>query len=420
MTRTDTWRLRRAMGTAAALLALGALAACDSTKDLLNPTPPVDPLFRSYVALGNSITAGYQSGGINDSTQRESYAALFAEQANTRYAYAALAGNGCPPPIVSIVTGQRVGGGTSATECSLRDPAGITAALNNVAVPGANVFDPTRASTPSSNTLTNLVLGGETQVARALDARPTFVSIWIGNNDLLGAAVSGILVPAAGISSGITPLDSFQVAYDSMMAALATGTSVRGGALIGVVNPVQAPIFFPAATLLASPSFRAGFEAFAGRSVTVDSNCSGSASLLSFAIVSAIRSGSHPPLISCEKSGSPTNPVGDLFVLDSAEQAMLARVVTEYNTYIMGAASAAGFAYWDPNPVLTALRAGGDVPAVPNLGNPANLFGDYFTLDGLHPSATAHALVADSLIANVNARYGTAVPLVNSMLRAPD
>jgi len=35
-------------------------------------------MFQRYVAMGNSITAGFQSGGINDSTQRRSYAVLVA------------------------------------------------------------------------------------------------------------------------------------------------------------------------------------------------------------------------------------------------------------------------------------------------------------------------------------------------------
>ena len=55
-------------------------------------------IFSSYVALGNSITAGYQSGGINDSTQRLSYAVLLAKQMGTRFAYPSLVMPGCPPP----------------------------------------------------------------------------------------------------------------------------------------------------------------------------------------------------------------------------------------------------------------------------------------------------------------------------------
>ena len=36
-------------------------------------------MFPRYVAMGNSITAGFQSAGINDSIQQQSYAVLFAQ-----------------------------------------------------------------------------------------------------------------------------------------------------------------------------------------------------------------------------------------------------------------------------------------------------------------------------------------------------
>ena len=68
----------------AAVGAVMALAACSPDKKLLGPTTPVGgDIFKSYVALGNSITAGYQSGGIVDSTQRQSYAFLLASRMGT-------------------------------------------------------------------------------------------------------------------------------------------------------------------------------------------------------------------------------------------------------------------------------------------------------------------------------------------------
>src|SRR6478672_2907631 len=104
-------------------LLLGAVtalaSACHSDDGLIGPVP-ADPMFKSFVALGNSITAGWQSGGINDSTQKQSYALLLARSMNTRYAYPALAGVGCPPPVNNLLTQTRVGGATSTgTTCQL-------------------------------------------------------------------------------------------------------------------------------------------------------------------------------------------------------------------------------------------------------------------------------------------------------------
>src|SRR4030095_5842431 len=109
--------------------ALGvALAAvgCETNREVFGPTTPVGgDIFQSYVAIGNSITAGFQSNGINDSTQRQSYALLLARSMCTRYAYPALAMRGCTAPIANTQTGALVGG-AAAGACAARVPASVT------------------------------------------------------------------------------------------------------------------------------------------------------------------------------------------------------------------------------------------------------------------------------------------------------
>ena len=100
-------------GRALAALALAApliLASCDDAT-LMSPDPEAGDVFARYVALGNSITAGFQSDGINDSTQTRSYAAFLAEGMGTRFEVPELRAPGCPPPLVNVFEGTRVGGG---------------------------------------------------------------------------------------------------------------------------------------------------------------------------------------------------------------------------------------------------------------------------------------------------------------------
>src|SRR2546425_4897788 len=93
---------------AAALGILLAVAACHQD-ELFRPYPngPLDPLFTRYVSMGNSITAGYQSGGINDSTQLQSYAVLLARQGQTPFFVPLIAQPRCPPPFRSLYTAPR-------------------------------------------------------------------------------------------------------------------------------------------------------------------------------------------------------------------------------------------------------------------------------------------------------------------------
>jgi lysophospholipase L1-like esterase len=389
--------------------AAAALLACSENRDLLGTgTATGGDIFKSYVALGNSITAGYQSGGILDSTQRQSYAKLLAGQMGTQYHYAALSAPGCPPPIANGLTGARLGGAT-APPCALRTSASVTDILNNVAVPGARVLDPTSATTVASNALTTFILGGKTQVQRALDANPTFATIWIGNNDVLEAGASGVLVPTAGVSPGIVSTQAqFQTSYDAMIQQLTDSEPNIKGVLIGVVQVAGIPLYSSGALIAATPAYQAQISAAAGKPVTIDPNCTGSASLVSVPqLIIQIRANTHPPLISCQPGSVPGTLVGDIFVLDATEQATLGATITGYNNYIKSKADAIGFAYYDPNVLLAAQRANGAIPAFPNFGSATATFGTLVSLDGIHPAAAAHKLIANDLIALINTKYGT-------------
>jgi lysophospholipase L1-like esterase len=395
----------------ATLGALMALAACSDNQKILGPSTPVGgDIFKSYVAIGNSITAGFQSGGINDSTQRQSYAALLAAQMGTQYHFAALAKPGCPAPIANTQTGARVSG-AAATACALRIGSSVTDILNNVAVPGARVLDPISNTTVASNALTTFILGGKTQVQRALDANPTFVSIWIGNNDVLEAAASGIIVPLAGVSPGIVSTQTqFLTSYDAMITQLTDSEPNLKGVLIGVVQVAAIPLLQSGALIFSSAADQAMINAATGKTVTIHANCNGSASLVSVPqLIPLIRSGAHPPLISCEAGVVPGTLVGDLFVLDATEQATLSAAINGYNNFIQGEATAIGFAYYDPNVRLAALKASGGLPAFPNLASTNQTFGTFISLDGIHPTAAAHILIANDLIGVINAKYGTTI-----------
>ena len=83
-------------------------------------------------------------------------------------------------------------------------------------------------------------------------------------------------------------------------------------------------------------------------------------------------------------------------------------LINGYNTYIKAKADSIGFAYYDPNVSLTALRTSGAIPPFPNLAAPAGTspFG-VVSFDGVHPGQQAHIRIANDLIAVINAKYAT-------------
>jgi lysophospholipase L1-like esterase len=147
-------------------------------------------------------------------------------------------------------------------------------------------------------------------------------------------------------------------------------------------------------------------------------NCTGSTALINVpSLLIAIRKyiannadpAGHPPVISCDKTTSAPYPppVGDIFVLDPAEQNTLNAAIDGYNNYISSRATTLGFAYYDPNVLFAAKRANGEIPPFPNLASGTATFGALISLDGVHPSAAAHTLIAKDLAAVINAKYAT-------------
>ncbi len=406
MSRTHTVaRGALLVGTVAGSLA--AFAACNGDTTLSGPFAN-SQIFQSYVALGNSITAGYQSGGINDSTQKLSYAVLLAKSMHTRFAYPSLVNPGCPPPVSNLLTGARVGTGSTAATCLLRSPASVTATINNVAVPGIATADPTMPVGPNANALVELFLGGETMVQKALDNSPTFATVWVGNNDILAPALSGF--PA-----GATAITTFTANYSKMIDQLVAGAPGIKGVLIGVVQVAGAPLLFQAG-VLASPAAAAAAAQVAGRPVTLDPlTCAGAnaAALVNFQYLVAIKARPGAPAggtVYCQKvlGGGAADP-GDNGILDITEQATVGATINSYNAFIKAKADAIGFAYYDPNVLLAAQRASGAIPAFPNLASTTAPFGQLFSFDGVHPSAAAHILIANELVSTINAKYGTSL-----------
>jgi lysophospholipase L1-like esterase len=422
---------------AAAALAALALAACvgdgDDLATLQNPANG-GVLFTRYVSLGNSITAGFQSGGIVDSLQRNSYANLLAQRAAAPFDQPLFQGAGCPQPFSAPLTPVA----TPAGSCVRVDAGGPT---SNLAVPGARIAD--LFLTPSDPTnafhrLYGLITGGKSEAQAMIDLHPSFVSVWIGNNDALAAAVSGVLGPVtAGADSNLTRLSSFNASADQMAAAV-RNSGAQGAMLIGVVfADSAAPILQPGAFFFLARDAAGNFQ---GK--PVNANCSpvtalGTPNPLSQNLVSFQILSSALPEINCAGTVG-----GGAFVLDAAERTVLDTRIAAYNSKLQALATANGWLYINPMDILRPFVALNGASAVTNgrynqdrkcqllatattaaqfqtavlnscpvTGATAapNFFGTLISFDGVHPSTAAHVIVARSLAGSINTRFGTAL-----------
>jgi hypothetical protein len=175
-----------------------------------------------YVSLGDSLAAGFSNGALVESHQRVSVPALIARQARVDGFEQPLVGEpGIPAELalVGLVPVPTIAP-KSADQGAPLSPS-LPRPYNNLAVPSATVQD---ALVTQAGGYHDIVLRGQgSQVAQAASLAPTFVTLWIGNNDVLGAVVRGTAVD--GVT--LTPVASFKSAYEQVAAALkATGASV--------------------------------------------------------------------------------------------------------------------------------------------------------------------------------------------------
>ncbi|MEO0060131.1 MAG: hypothetical protein RLZZ312_1778 [Bacteroidota bacterium] len=225
--------------------------------------------FAKYVAVGNSLTAGYSDGTLFIEGQKGAWSTLLANK------FADVGGGEFKIPFMADnVGGFKIGGavfqgprlfwngsaptpaaGVPSTEITTR----LTGPFNNMGVPGAKSFhllapgygsvaglpanaNPFFVRFASSNTAT--VLGDA--VAQA----PTFFSLWIGNNDVLGYAISGgtgtnqtgNLNPATYGPNDITDPNVFASVYNTLLDG--TNGLTKGGAK-GVVSNIPSVTSVP-------------------------------------------------------------------------------------------------------------------------------------------------------------------------------
>lgn len=202
--------------SAAAVSALFLFQSCDNDFD--NDVTSVavtkgEADFTRYIALGNSLTSGYRDNALYVDGQNESYPNMLAQQMK-------LAGGGdfkqplmgdnlggiaavgfSNKLILSVVNGSLSPVPASGTGSTTLANIYSSGPYQNMGVPGAKSF---HLVAPGYGSAQNLALGAANPyfvrfassattsvLADAMAQKPTFYSLWIGNNDVLSYATNG-------------------------------------------------------------------------------------------------------------------------------------------------------------------------------------------------------------------------------------
>jgi lysophospholipase L1-like esterase len=444
--------------------------------------------FTNYVALGNSLTAGYSDGALFIAGQEASLANILAGS------FSAAGGGDFTTPFMADNLGGMTLGGTpifgnrlfldfssgspNPTEVSGQGTTEVsnilTGPFNNLGVPGAksyhllasgygnvagvqaglaNPYFARFASNPNTTILED-----------ALAQNPTFFTLWIGNNDVLGYATSGgsgidqagNLDPStyAGndISDPLVVANAINTLLQNLTASGAKGVIANIPDVISVPyfttvphNPV--PLDEATAALLngAYAAYNGGLAQLQGlgaisaeeverRTISFSPGEGNAVVILDEDLTDL--TGFNPALINMRQAteedllvltarsfiGSLANPqdptsingvaipLADQWALTPEEQEVINNAVAAYNQSIDALAQQYDLAFVDAKGYLETKVAEGIPLADGSIVTNEYAVGGGFSLDGIHLSPRGNALAVNIFIEAIEAKFGAELP----------
>jgi lysophospholipase L1-like esterase len=456
-----TTMIRRLRAAALVMAVAPFVAACSSmVDDESMGTAPTSTSgsnanvnFVRYAAIGTSLGAGMQSAGVNDSTQRETYthqlAVAMGLTPGVNWFYPSLASPGCPAPYTNIGTGARVNGASS-TACGYRVPGSVEANMNNTSIPGIrayHVLDVSLATFPTDatpNRLSQFFTGNVNPITMVSRQDPTFVTLEVGANDALQAALGGDAALLTPLASFTATMDEIADSLDALGAPVAIANipdvtlaphmtfgywfyCLRNGCGAPLNIPATPP--FNAATFIVNTSCSHPASALGGKgdsTMVAFPTTAGIAKSLQLGAAIVLDCVGDSVRINTGAGFVAPNPTTQFpaYTLTPAEYGAIRNAVAAYNAHIATLAGRTNWTLVDINAALAAQAAAGRIPPFPNLAvlstpgaNPNLLFGtpfgaptsSLFSQDGIHPNKAGARIMAQTFATAINAEWGTSL-----------
>jgi lysophospholipase L1-like esterase len=394
--------------------------------------------FSTYVALGNSLTAGYADGSLYRTSQLNSYPSILAEQ------FKKAGGGNFVQPLMNgeygILPGKlKLGYSTDCLGTTGLSPLPSNGALdaitplgyqvNNLGVPGAKSFhllaqgygdmagigvyaNPYYARFASSAL--------STVVGDAIAMMPTFYTLWIGNNDVLYYAIAG------GVGDTITGQSTFTFAMNTIVMGLAS-TGAKG-AIANIPDITGIPFFttIPSNGYVVSQNQADslnmflggyGFHYEAGPNYFIIEDANAPLGFRQMVAGELLLLTLPQDSLKCAYWGG-FNPILQIpvaipgqYVLTNDEILNIENAVVGYNATIESLANQYDLAYIDMNAKMQDLSD--EIITNGVTLNAEFVTGNAFSLDGIHLTPMGYAYIANEFIRGINSKYGSTLPVVS-------
>jgi len=413
--------------------------ACEEFSEVGNPPSlGVQVDFSRVVAIGNSLTAGFQDGALFEGAQQYSYANLIVKQINSIVGKV----NFIQPLISEPGIGTRLYLKSLSplqiqqqlVTGSPKNPT-YSAPYNNLAVPGAilyDIFDTTDYAAKSiqrNNPFFQIILRskafGPTMFHQAKNLNPTFVIFWMGNNDVLGYASSGGTRGTDPTGKLPTPDVIFQLLFRQAIDSLLKINSTVKIAVANIPDVTVIPFFTTIPWFIVDPNTGKPVLDQQGRPIPLIGIKGGAPAQLTpndlvlLPALSLIQTGyglpNVPPFNQLPNAGK---PLPDEYILDANEVSIARTAIQKYNliidTVVANPSRAGRVVRVDIYSKLNDAKAHGlEIAGVKFTTD--YITGGLFSLDGIHPSNRGHAIVANEFIKAINSKFGSNIPFVDVM-----
>lgn len=434
--------MKTALQFASLLILVSCSAPTDSAKDSSTYPKPIGEV----VFLGNSITAGFISGGWTQETLESSYSVLLARRfygddgvgtdSRAKFRIPLMASPGLFDPAVligmtqvgSYANGNPVrlpqisGPGAYNQNALTPQNAGLTESYHMLAVPGYKMIDIVERQSIFNrlgdvNPLFNFTLRDKgTALAQAKRLKPDTIFLWAGNNEALGSATSGGTVAPYPVET-TAGVPGFRSLLGSVLSELAS--SDRRIILMNVPDVTAIPAV-NSVGFIATDGHRKLILDLDGDTVwsdtltfygkkadgNVHSLVQGEYVLLNYLL--ANRDATRHGL-------SADSPLENNEWLDLGEIATIQTAIGQYNQILTEAVTTY------PNVQLIDMNAFFGSIATEGyrfLGSSVTYTssfpdGGLFSLDGVHPSERGHRVIANKILSELNTLLGLDLPLYN-------
>lgn len=382
------------------------------------PERPGRDTFSKLVVVGDSLAAGVENGSLVDFQQEHGFAKVIARQMHVPLSLPLVPYPGAPntsdlvdasfPPVIKPLPGYLVFPRLNPFE-----------EVTDVAVPLQTVSDalnrkPNRSLKSSDETqlATNLVLGfpcpvlipcpARTQVQQAVALRPTAILINIGNNDILAPVTSGQL--ASILTSPIEQQAFFTQFATNYALLLQQLSAARAPFIIGNLPDVIETAFF-----IPVPKVAAELKLPVSDVTTLlGVNATDFITLSALPKVEAIVTNQvqGPLPASCSATATPAP-----CVVTAQEAAAARAVVMQLNHIIVTEAAPYHAVMVDLFHLVDQLYVNGYT--VGNRKLTSDFLGGLFSLDGIHPTNTGYAIMANEFIKAINQAFDLNVRSAN-------